>query len=121
MGKLSARLPITQALSRRQYLEYKLKISSTRDGSGVDGSGVAPEVVAELTDLKRYISEATVAYESYYGEPFNREKDTANGRDNSGDCFYFILFLIIYCIQILIAIILFIYLFIFTFYFCAFL
>ena len=73
-------------MSRKQFLEYKLKISA-RDGGAESGSNPA-ELVNELNELQRYLSGAISGYESFYGEPFTRPEvpTTATiNNNNSGN------------------------------------
>lgn len=85
MKKLSARLPIAQALSRKQYLEYKIKLTSRADSGKGDGFPHQTELNAELRELQRYLSDALVKYENYYGESFHRQDSTplSPGRSSS--------------------------------------
>lgn len=69
VSKLSARLPITQMMSRKQYLEYKIKLSQ-RAGSTGNNEQVLVELTSELSSLQASIAQATREYERRYSERF---------------------------------------------------
>jgi len=74
--KLTARLPIMQAISRKQFLEYKLKLSNRGDGiKGSTNSINQIELMNELSDLQVYINQSVVQYENLYNESFYRHEN----------------------------------------------
>jgi hypothetical protein len=77
-GKLADRVPIAQAISRRQFLEYKLKLAARMDGSGA-GSGTGAGAlssadraafITELTEIQAALDSSTKQYEKKYGESY---------------------------------------------------
>lgn len=73
--KLSARQPIAQLASRRQFIEYKLKLSSRIGTDGSSGTtGVSPAdraaLIAELTEVSANLEALTRQYERRFNEPF---------------------------------------------------
>jgi hypothetical protein len=73
LAKLAARMPIMQMLSRKQYIEYKLKLSQ-RPSTSADALSVAAraELTQEMQDLVANIENATKQYEIRYSERFVR-------------------------------------------------
>lgn len=69
-SKLTARLPIMQMLTRKQYLEYKLTFSA--NSQNPDASAQRPTFIAELDELRAQSEAAIRAYERQYGEKFVR-------------------------------------------------
>lgn len=78
MEKLSARQPIAQLASRKQFIEYKLKLATRvgSDGSGPGSSGVSPAdraaLIAELTEVQANVEALVRQYERRFGEPYLR-------------------------------------------------
>jgi hypothetical protein len=73
LAKLASRMPIMQMLSRKQYIEYKLKLSQRPSGNGDSLSVTArTELTQELQDLVSNIETATKQYEIRYSERFVR-------------------------------------------------
>jgi len=76
--KLSARQPIAQLASRKQFIEYKLKLATRvgSDGSGPGSSGVSPAdraaLIAELTEVQANVEALVRQYERRFGEPYLR-------------------------------------------------
>eukprot|EP01037_Dinobryon_pediforme_P018491 gene18491-18768_t len=72
-GKLADRVPIAQAISRRQFLEYKLKLAARLDGSS-SASGLSPAdkaaFITELTEISSLLDASTKQYEKKYGESY---------------------------------------------------
>lgn len=75
LAKLGARMPIMQMLSRKQYIEYKLRLTQ-RPGAGPSSDTLSAPARAELTqelqDLTASIENATKQYEIRYSERFVR-------------------------------------------------
>jgi hypothetical protein len=69
MSKLSSRLPITQMIARKQYIEYKIKLSQ-RNSSGKDIVQL-PEFNTESQELQTKIDLMTSEYERKYNEKFS--------------------------------------------------
>ena len=70
-NKLSDRVPIAQAISRKQFIEYKLKLASRLGG---DGGSLTPAeratLITELTEIQASMDQATKLYEKKYGESY---------------------------------------------------
>jgi hypothetical protein len=76
-SKLSSRLPIIQAISRKQFLEYKVKLAqragNTNAADGSPNKGAIPaEIMNELSDLQQFIQHSIEQYEQQYQETFYR-------------------------------------------------
>jgi hypothetical protein len=76
LAKLAARLPIMEMLSRRQYIEYKLKLAqrSTNPGGQLDTQALnsVAELTDEINELQASIDASTRAYEERFAERFTR-------------------------------------------------
>ena len=71
--KLSDRVPIAQALSRKQFIEYKLKLASRLGGDGATmSSGERASLITELTEIQTSMDQAVKLYEKKYGESFTK-------------------------------------------------
>ena len=72
--RLSSRLPIVQMITRKQYIEYKLKhiqkVSSEDASARAEALAAKPALLTELSDLKINIDAAVREYEQTYGERF---------------------------------------------------
>jgi hypothetical protein len=83
-AKLADRAPLAQLLNRKQFLEYKLKLSArtmvtaTAGAAGDSNSGGSQsmstseraELIAELSETKAQIERLAKHYEKAHGEPF---------------------------------------------------
>lgn len=79
MSKLSSRLPITQMIARKQYIEYKIKLSQRN--SNVKDVAQLPEFNTESQELQTKIDLMTSEYERKYNEKFSTT--TTNNSTNA--------------------------------------
>lgn len=77
--KLNARVPIAQAISRKQFIEYKLKLSSRTGENGSLSNADRAKLITEMTDLQNNLENQLKDYEETFGESYF----TVTGGDSS--------------------------------------
>jgi len=87
--RLAASITRLQAISRRQFLEYKLKLASRMDGSSSTSSSSGLSAadraafITELTEIQASLDASTKHYEKKYGESYFKTTSLEPAAGNS--------------------------------------